>query len=285
LNCTLASLLETAAMAFGSTKLGAFTALIPTLPMFFSTWETYHTHTLYLGYFNGPTEGLIIACSMMVVSGIYGPSFWTNPLVHWFPSLSPFIDETATLRDLWIPLILSTFFIAHLPFCVLNVYHARSAQGLPTLPLLLEWTPIIVFTASVIAWLGSPHSHLLSDNHLVLFCITMSAVFGRMTTKIILAHLTRQPFPYWTVMLVPLVGGAVLANLPVVGFPAVSAEIEHMYLIGYLVFAFVAYGVWAKLVVSSICNYLGINCLTIPRDKWQQSSNAILNGGPSGKKD
>ena len=23
--------------------------------MFFSTWETYHTHTLYLGYFNGPT--------------------------------------------------------------------------------------------------------------------------------------------------------------------------------------------------------------------------------------
>lgn len=26
--------------------------------MFFSTWETYHTHTLYLGYFNGPTGKL-----------------------------------------------------------------------------------------------------------------------------------------------------------------------------------------------------------------------------------
>jgi ethanolaminephosphotransferase len=55
LNCTLASLLETAALGFGATPLGAFTALIPTLAMFFSTWETYHTHTLYLGYFNGPT--------------------------------------------------------------------------------------------------------------------------------------------------------------------------------------------------------------------------------------
>jgi ethanolaminephosphotransferase len=55
LNCTLASLLETAAMGYGPTKTGAFTALIPCLPMFFSTWETYHTHTLYLGYFNGPT--------------------------------------------------------------------------------------------------------------------------------------------------------------------------------------------------------------------------------------
>ena len=55
LNCTLASLLETAAVGYGSTKIGAFTALVPVLPMFFSTWETYHTHTLYLGYFNGPT--------------------------------------------------------------------------------------------------------------------------------------------------------------------------------------------------------------------------------------
>ena len=55
MNCTLASLLETAAVGYGSTKIGAFTALVPVLPMFFSTWETYHTHTLYLGYFNGPT--------------------------------------------------------------------------------------------------------------------------------------------------------------------------------------------------------------------------------------
>lgn len=42
-------------MGLGSTPKGVFTALIPVLPMFFSTWETYHTHTLYLGYFNGPT--------------------------------------------------------------------------------------------------------------------------------------------------------------------------------------------------------------------------------------
>lgn len=55
LNCTLGSLLETAAMGLGPSKTGAFTAMIPCLPMFFSTWETYHTHTLYLGYFNGPT--------------------------------------------------------------------------------------------------------------------------------------------------------------------------------------------------------------------------------------
>jgi hypothetical protein len=31
--------------------------------MFFSTWETYHTHTLYLGYFNGPT-GMSASCGI-----------------------------------------------------------------------------------------------------------------------------------------------------------------------------------------------------------------------------
>ncbi len=67
-------------MGIGPTKTGAFTALIPCLPMFFSTWETYHTHTLYLGYFNGPTEGLLLACSLMVLSGLYGPQIWTYPV-------------------------------------------------------------------------------------------------------------------------------------------------------------------------------------------------------------
>lgn len=120
-----------------------------------------------------------------------------------------------------------------------------------------------VYTFSIGAWLYSPHSTLLRENRLVLFCLTMSFVFGRMTTKIILAHLTRQPFPYWTVMLVPLVGGAVLGNLPRLGLPAVSAQTELWYLRGYFGFASVVYLRWAILVINSICEYLGINCLTI----------------------
>jgi ethanolaminephosphotransferase len=282
LNCTLASLLETAAMGFGASKTGAFTAMVPCLPMFFSTWETYHTHTLYLGYFNGPTEGLIIATSMMAVSGVCGPDVWKTPLAVFFPALKSWnLLDKETLRDLWVPIILGTFCVAHLPACVVNVYRARSAKGLPTLPLLLEWTPMVLFTGSTMAWLGSPWSTLLRDNHLVLFCLTMSLVFGRMTTKIILAHLTRQPFPYWTIMLAPLMGGAVLANLPALGLDALFDEkTELWYLQAYFVFAAVVYGRWAYLVINAICGYLGINCLTIPREKWraQERGAAAANG-------
>ncbi|KAI8959844.1 CDP-alcohol phosphatidyltransferase [Daldinia sp. FL1419] len=291
LNCTLGSLLETGAMALGTSKSGVFTALCPCLPMFFSTWETYHTHTLYLGYFNGPTEGLLIACSLMAISGIYGPGIWTEPIVNIVGQKNLFgFDEIVadhSIRDIWILVIVGSLVLGHMPFCVLNVVKARRRDNLPVLPVFLEWIPMAVYTFSIGAWLYSPHSTLMRENHLVLFCLTMSLVFGRMTTKMILAHLTRQPFPYWTVMLAPLVGGAFLGNLPRFGFAPISAELEHYYLWAYFVFAFVVYFRWAYLVTTSICNFLGINCLTIPYEKQLENKRkleGLTNGAANGKK-
>ena len=270
LNCTLASLLETAAMGLGTSHAGVFTALCPCLPMFFSTWETYHTHTLYLGYVNGPTEGLLIACLIMAISGIYGPEIWTQPLVDFFgdsfPSLTAMLGQT-TFRDIWIGLIVGSLIVGHIPFCVLNVARARRKNNLPVAPVFLEWTPMVVYTLAIGTWVFSPYSTLMRENHLVLFCLTLSLVFDRMTTKMILAHLTRQPFPYWTVMLTPLVGGALLGNLPRFGLPQVSAKFELLYLWAYFIFSVIVYFRWAYLVITAICDFLGINALTIPKEK------------------
>ncbi|KAM0562991.1 hypothetical protein ACHAPJ_001834 [Fusarium lateritium] len=270
LNCTLASLLETAAMGLGTSPAGIFTALCPCLPMFFSTWETYHTHTLYLGVINGPTEGILIACGIMIMSGIWGPGIWTIPLANGvkdkLPGLAELLGET-TFRDVWIGLIAGSLIFTQIPFCVLNVAKARRSRGEAVLPVFLEWIPMAVFTICISAWVFSPYSTIMKENHLMLFCFIMSFVFGRLTTKIILAHLTRQPFPWWTVMLYPLIGGAILGNLPRIGLPQVSAQFELFYLWAYLLFSMVVYFRWAWLVVTSICNYLGINALTIPKEK------------------
>jgi len=113
----------------------------------------------------------------------------------------------------------------------------------------------------------------------------MSLVFGRMTTKIILAHLTRQPFPYWTVMLAPLIGGAILGNLPRLGYTPVTAQTELWYLRAYFTFAFIVYFRWAVLVISRICTHLGINCLTISdktapgQTKEKNTSNGVIANG------
>jgi ethanolaminephosphotransferase len=278
LNCTLASLLETAAMGLGTSRVGVFTALCPCLAMFFSTWETYHTHTLYLGYVNGPTEGLLIAAGVMISAGIWGPGVFTQPLAEIIGDRVAGVSELlgeATLMDFWITIIVGSLVTAHVPFCVLNVAKARKAQGLPLAPVFLEWTPLAVYTLAIGAWVYSPYSTLMEENHLVLLCLTLSFVFGRMTTKMILAHLTRQPFPYWTVMLTPLVGGAIIGNLPRFGLPQISPELELWYLRAYFVFAMVAYFRWAYLVINSICNFLGINAFTIPKEKQLANKRAM----------
>ena len=230
-------------------------------------------------------EGLILACTFMTTAGYYGPEIWQHPVAEFLGH--PEIFGASSMIDLWIPIILLTFFVAHLPACVYNVVRARRANGLPVAPVFLEWAPIIVYTLSIGAWLYSPYSTLMRENRLVLFCLTMSFVFGRMTTKIILAHLTRQPFPFWTVMLIPLIGGAILGNLPRVGLPAVNASTELWYLRAYFVFAMVAYFRWALLVINSICAYLGINCLTIAEKAAPNQTNArqksALNGVAGGK--
>lgn len=238
-------------------------------------------HTLTVG-----SEGLIIACAIHLISGLYSPTIWTQPVTDL--AGHPEIFGTYSIIDLWIPMLLFTFFVAHLPACINNVVKARRAQNLPIAPVFLEWTPILVFTGACGAWLYSPYSTLLRQERLVLFCLTMSFVFGRMTTKIILAHLTRQPFPYWTVMLVPLVGGAFLANLPRLGYAPLTVAQELWYLRAYFGFAVVAYFRWAILVINSICNYLDINCLTITKrlapGQAVESTRGAANGSTVEKK-
>lgn len=174
-----------------------------------------------------------------------------------------------SVKDVWAAVLLLAFTFGHVPPCVVNVVAARREKNRPIWPVFLEWTPMVVFTGSLVAWLGSPYSTLLSENHLCLLCLTLSFVFGRMTTKMILAHLTRQPFPYWTGLLAPLIGGAVMVNLPYFGFEPVSSEIQLYYLWAYFIVSMVVYFRWAYLVCNAICNYLGINCLTIPEEKWK----------------
>ena len=213
----------------------------------------------------------------MLLSASFGPQIWKMPIntIIEVPSvLKPYADRTP--RDLWVPVILLAFFIAHLPSCVLNVARARRAQKLPLAPVFLEWTPMIVYTASACAWVSSPYSILLQENHLLLFCLSQSFVFGRMTTKIILAHLTRQPFPYWTVLIWPLVGGALATNTPRIGLPGFSPLFELIYLYGYFFLAVTIYFRWAFLVINSICAYLGINCLTIKPAK--SKTGQLVNG-------
>lgn len=65
----------------------------------------------------------------------------------------------------------------------------------------------------------------------------------------------------------PLVGGAVMAWLPLFGYEQVSPNFERWYIYGYLIYAMALYFTWAVRAINRICAVLDINCLTIKKRK------------------
>lgn len=265
LNCTLGGIVMCAALGFGSTFKGAVVIVISSWPMFFSSWEQFHTGILYLGFFNGPTEGIIIACTCMLISAVFGPGVWHVPAVDIFGQSSRWLLGDLSTDDLFLVNITFALFFVHIPFCLYNVHVARSKKGLCTVSTFAEWLPIMLFTGSASAWIWSPYTCILKDNHLVLFSFFLCLIFGRMTTKIILAHLLKEPFPMFTVMLLPLMGGTLLINAPSLGWNVTLDATRELQLIwAVLALSFIMYTRWALHVIGEFTTYLGINCLTIP---------------------
>jgi len=269
LNCSFGSLVFSTALGMGHSYRSAALFLLSVIPFFFSTWEEYHTGVLYLGYINGPTEGLIIACLLQLTSAIAGPEWWTQDLGNLLEDSVPsFIPKGWTPVDILLAAMAFSVCTLHIPASLYNVYGScrREKSFLSTLPQLFS---LVLYTLCAYFWLGSPHSYILKDHHFILFELTLGIVFGRVATKIILAHLTKSKFPMYTVLLIPLFGGAVLTNIPVLlnTGEILTREAEYIYLWAYFIFATVAYLHWAVLVIKGFCSYLKIKCFSIPYGK------------------
>ncbi|KAI9288475.1 CDP-alcohol phosphatidyltransferase-domain-containing protein [Umbelopsis sp. AD052] len=272
LNCSFAAVLQATTLGLGHSHMSVLLYGVAAIGFYLSTAEEYHTGVLYLGYVNAPTEGVILSCVVMLVTGFYGPSIWHMPLEQsivkqWVPS---FVPSDMRVADMIVWQIVLLFVFTHVPVCYYAMYKACKAKNKPFLSaVIVESLPIAIYSISGYFWVMSPYSTLLSEKHFILFAITTGIVFGRIASKIILAHLVKVGFPMFTVMLLPLIGGAIIANAPVLfdTEPIFTPESEYMYLCAYFVFALVAYTHWALVVIRSFCSFLGINCLTIPHGK------------------
>lgn len=149
------------------------------------------------------------------------------------------------------------------------MYKSCKEQNKSVIAAYSELLPMSLFLVSAYAWLSSPYSYIFKEQHFILFAVTIGIVFGRMATKIILAHVTKSAFPYFTVQLIPLIFGAFITNAPVMfGWdPIFTADTEYYFLWAYFIFVAVAYAQWAVVVIDRFCTYLGIKCLSIPRPK------------------
>ncbi|OCB88938.1 Choline/ethanolaminephosphotransferase [Sanghuangporus baumii] len=228
LNCALGGLLQVVSLGVGPSVKGISLLLVPCAAMWFSTWEEYHTGTLYLGYFNGPTEGVLIACTIHLISAVFGPQIWLRQI----SSTEVFGIQVPEfhLYDIVIySAILSLAFI-HIPECLDYTSHKGRAIG-----------------------------------GMVEFALLVMFAFGKLGPRIILARLTRSPFPWLNFgAFVPLALGAVYVNLGGLldGFQP-SPKTERLLLHTAVLVAGFAFINWAHIVIEGFTKTLGINCFTI----------------------
>ena len=99
----------------------------------------------------------------------------------------------------------------------INVFKAKLASGESPLRPLLHLLPFPVTAAIQIFWLSAPHysrSAIIESPLFLPFLCTWGLQFAHQVGRMILAHLTKQPFPPGDALWLMSVLGAIDANMP-----------------------------------------------------------------------
>ncbi|KAI0029498.1 choline ethanolaminephosphotransferase [Vararia minispora EC-137] len=304
INTTLEVILASQALNLGRSW-WTVASQIGTLANFYlTTWEEYHTGewslylisypcseisgVLYLGHFSGPVEGILMICSIYVISSIFGSSFWDQRILT-VSGLENNETITALVPNVGINETFMFFAGWGLAFNILssywNVYQSCRAKDTSTLKPLLYLLPFPVSAALQVLWMNNPSlsdSHILKSRVFVPFLCSWGLQFAHQVGRMILAHVTGQPFPWWDSMWLWSIVAAIDANLPyLIGRePLIQSSSRNTEMFIYLALAVsaVTYIRFVTLVINDITNFLGIACLTVrKRDthgEWQDANPA-----------
>ncbi|CAD6629115.1 HN1_G0056080.mRNA.1.CDS.1 [Saccharomyces cerevisiae] len=172
---------------------------------YLSTWEEYHTHTLYLSEFSGPVEGILIVCVSLILTGIYGKQ------VIWHTYLFTITvgDKVIDVDTLDIVFSLAVFgLVMNALSAKRNVdrYYRNSTSSANNITQIEQDSaikgllPFFAYYASIalLVW--------MQPSFITLSFILSVGFTGAFTVgRIIVCHLTKQSFPMFNApMLIPL---------------------------------------------------------------------------------
>jgi ethanolaminephosphotransferase len=237
----------------------------PFLLFYISTWEQYYTGELILPIVNGPNEGLLGGAMLSLTSYWLGYSFWQG--TEWYDQLQstiPAVTEVLPpLRNRDVVIIAAS--IGFVQEALVKGYQVSKRYPGAFLSLL----PLLVLSVCF-AILGCFAPSVLLDLPRTSLHLTM-ILFVEMSTEIMLAHVTAQPFEWRRWHLLPLIGLTVWI---------VMVGTNNSALIQYWILAY-TFGLGAYLVmkvvlvIHEICNVLGIWCFDIvtPHPNKQRVAN------------
>ncbi|SGZ46338.1 CIC11C00000004119 [Sungouiella intermedia] len=203
INTTLGTIVVASTFQLGYGWMLLLGIFASTCNFYTSTWEEYHTHTLYLSQFSGPVEGILIICLVFIVTGLFGPDIWQwtlfdldlTSLGHGFGVVSISTGNASTLAG-----------VAQLYFNVASAVgnvakKYKSDKKLLSLAVKTEirdakkgLIPFFAYFASVFAFVLIYPQALYKYAFPLVISVGMTIAFC--VGRIILAHLTLQEFPF-----------------------------------------------------------------------------------------
>lgn len=192
LNIVLGAFNSMAMLQVGhSREMCALIWLAGVVPFFFATWEEYHTGYLYLGFFNGPTDGVLILAASQFLSACVDDYtvFWTREA---FLNLSR--KEVVVV-----------FYLVCVLFTVLGnlVAVARVSRGWARLRAALGLAvPFCLSLTLGAAWLAMSGSGAFARSPRLVFWL-LGLPFLKMVIHLQLAHVCAESYRPWMVSLLP----------------------------------------------------------------------------------
>ncbi|KAJ3820336.1 choline ethanolaminephosphotransferase [Lentinula raphanica] len=312
INTTLEAIIAAQALNLGRSWWTLSSQLAALANFYLTTWEEYHTGYLYLGVFSGPVEGILMLVVVYLITGVYGPSFWDTPVLD-FLHLSSVPVISNTIPNVGLNVCFMIFGAFGLAFNIIGSYsnvrttmrekresgHSSSSSSLSEKPL-IRLLPFLISAAIQVAWVAHPPlsgsgigegAFTILDSELFIpFLCAWGLQSAHRVGRIILAHLTQGPFPFWDPLWVLGLVGAVDANLPrLVGSPPIiQSTPARTTLLIYttLLLSFFAYARFCAGVINEITEFLGIACFTVrKKDGEGRWRSVIASEGEEGKKE
>jgi len=236
----------------------AFATLLSALIGFnFAQVEEFHLGTLELGYVN-VTEGQFVGMMIFITTGIMGAAFWVQEVV----SINLFGNHVSVQLWMILTLIQIVAAVGTVLTNLVKLYVAIQEGKISTSTVVMSFLPMTITSVLFGIWAMRSSVDILHDrnaNGANLFLLTMGFIFAFMIGRVVFARICKVNYPPFQLITLP-------ALIPILNsyYPQ-SWYDEKTFLALYFIFAMGSYSHLAMSVITVLCDFLKIKCLTITK--------------------
>jgi ethanolaminephosphotransferase len=279
LSCSFGTFCWLATCSQGGT-FTTFTVMLTTfLPFMFATWEEYYIGGLYLGYLNGPIEGILAVIGTQLTAFYFGQHFFHQSFQNFVSqyisqNLAKLLPHSIAKAELWYIITAVTLSLAIFNSLLnaINVFNRvkqnrnrpqSTESGAPEtnyINAVIRLIPFLILLGGFSVWIIlSPTDIMRKHPYIIIY--TCGIGFGYLSSNMTLAYLLKSPLKRFSLCLLPITLS--LINLIVTLSTGRMFINENYMLYICAVWVSVMYYNFVMSVCFQISTFLEFNILTI----------------------